>query len=183
MPVEQTRLFTTTVDNQKYVRIEVCQGESASFDENTKLGEVLLSGIRPAPRGEISVSVTFEINTDGLLEVRALDGQTGQEQTATMKVLGGMSPEDVDAMISKAESEGLLEEDGRLDGAVEELEDESVPRPVEAEGAQRSRRAEPQVIAQYRLHGRLKQRAELRSELGRDVLEVVPHVFVARGQV
>jgi molecular chaperone DnaK len=111
VPVEQTRLFTTTVDNQKYVRIEVCQGESPSFDENTKLGEVLLSGIRPAPRGETSVSVTFEINTDGLLEVRALDGQTGQEQTATMKVLGGMSPEDVDTMISKAESEGLLGDD------------------------------------------------------------------------
>jgi len=112
VPVEQTRLFTTTVDNQKYVRIEVCQGESPSFDDNTKLGEVLLSGIRSAARGEIAISVTFEINTDGLLEVRALDGQTGQEQTATMKVLGGMSAEDVEALISRAESEGLLGEDG-----------------------------------------------------------------------
>ena len=107
--MEQTRLFTTTVDDQKYVRIEVCQGEGASFSDNTKLGEVLLSGLRPAPRGEVTVAVTFEINTDGLLEVRALDQQSGQEQTATMQVLGGMNPEEVEALMTKAERDGLLD--------------------------------------------------------------------------
>ena len=110
--MEQTRLFTTTVDDQKYVRIEVCQGESPRFDENTKLGEVLLSGLRPAPRGEVAVAVSFEINTDGLLEVRALDQQTGQEQTATMQVLGGMSPEEVDRLMKRAEADGILQDDG-----------------------------------------------------------------------
>ena len=112
IPVEQTRLFTTTVDDQRYVRIEVCQGESPRFDENTKLGEVLLSGLRPAPRGEVAVAVSFEINTDGLLEVRALDQQTGQEQTATMQVLGGMSPEEVDRLMKRAEADGILQDDG-----------------------------------------------------------------------
>jgi molecular chaperone DnaK len=101
IPVEQTRLFTTTVDNQKYVRIQVSQGESQNFDENTKLGEVLLTNLRDAPRGELTVAVTFEINTDGLLEVRALDQETGQEQVATMRVLGGMSPEEVEEIMAR----------------------------------------------------------------------------------
>jgi molecular chaperone DnaK len=103
IPVEQTRMFTTTTDNQRYVRIQVCQGESPSFEENTKLGEILLTGLREAPRGTVTVAVTFEINTDGLLEVRALDQDTGQEQVATMRVLGGLPQEEVDAIMARAQ--------------------------------------------------------------------------------
>jgi molecular chaperone DnaK len=105
IPVEQTRVFTTTSDNQRHVRVEVCQGESDRFHDNTKLGEILLSGLRDAPRGEVSIAVTFEINTDGLLEVRALDQDTGQEQVATMRVLGGLPQEEVDRIMEKAKDE------------------------------------------------------------------------------
>ena len=101
IPVEQTRMFTTTADNQRYVRIQVCQGESPNFEDNTKLGEILLTGLREAPRGAVTVAVTFEINTDGLLEVRALDQETGQEQIATMRVLGGLPQEEVDAIMAR----------------------------------------------------------------------------------
>ena len=101
IPVEQTRMFTTTADNQKYVRIEVGQGESETFEQNQKLGEVVLSGLREAPRGELSVAVTFEINADGLLEVRALDQDTGQQQVATMRVLGGLGEEEVEQMAER----------------------------------------------------------------------------------
>lgn len=100
IPVEQTRLFTTTTDNQRYVRLQVCQGESPSFEQNTKLGELLLTGLREAPRGAVTVAVTFEINTDGLLEVRALDQDTGQEQVATMRVLGGLPQAEIDAIMA-----------------------------------------------------------------------------------
>jgi molecular chaperone DnaK len=103
IPVEQTRVFTTTTDNQRYVRIQVCQGESPGFDGNTKLGEILLTNLREAPRGSVSVAVTFEINTDGLLEVRALDQDTGQEQVATMRVLGGLPQDEVDAIMARAQ--------------------------------------------------------------------------------
>jgi molecular chaperone DnaK len=103
IPVEQTRMFTTTTDNQRYVRVQVCQGESPSFEGNTKLGEILLTGLREAPRGSVTVAVTFEINTDGLLEVRALDQDTGQEQVATMRVLGGLPQEEVDAIMARAQ--------------------------------------------------------------------------------
>ncbi|NVB39097.1 Hsp70 family protein [Pseudenhygromyxa sp. WMMC2535] len=104
IPVERTRLFTTTADKQRYVRIQVCQGESPRFEENTKLGELMLSGLREAPRGAVTVAVTFEINTDGLLEVRALDQDTGQEQVATMRVLGGLPQAEVDAIIARTQN-------------------------------------------------------------------------------
>jgi molecular chaperone DnaK len=94
-------MFTTTADGQKYVRIEVGQGESETFEHNQKLGEVVLSGLREAPRGEISVAVTFEINADGLLEVRALDHDTGQQQVATMRVLGGLGEDEVEEMAER----------------------------------------------------------------------------------
>lgn len=109
IPVEQTRLFTTTVDSQKYVRIQVGQGESTKFAENTKLGEVLLTNLREAPRGEVTIAVTFEINTDGLLEVRALDQDTGQEQVATMRVLGGLPPEEVEAIMARQKNEAPVQ--------------------------------------------------------------------------
>jgi molecular chaperone DnaK len=112
IPIEQTRLFTTTADNQRYVRVQVCQGESDAFDGNTKLGEVTLTGLREAPRGEVTIAVTFEINTDGLLEVRALDQDTGQEQVATMRVLGGLPQEEVDAILAR--SRGLAGDAGAI---------------------------------------------------------------------
>ncbi len=108
IPVEQTRMFTTASDNQRYVRIQVCQGESPRFEDNTKLGEILLTGLREAARGGITVAVTFEINTDGLLEVRALDQETGQEQVATMRVLGGLPQEEVEAIVARARDGGVI---------------------------------------------------------------------------
>ena len=102
IPTEQTRLFTTTVDNQRHVRIQVCQGESSSFSENTKLGELVLTGLSDSERGQPTIAVTFEINADGILEVRALDQETGQEQVATLRVAGELSQEDLDDIASRA---------------------------------------------------------------------------------
>jgi molecular chaperone DnaK len=101
IPLEQTRFFTTTADNQQYVRIQVCQGEDEVFENNLKLGELVLSGLRDAPRGEVTVAVTFEINADGLLEVRAMDKETGQQQVASMRVLGGLDDQEIEQMASR----------------------------------------------------------------------------------
>src|SRR5690606_30929696 len=60
IPVEQTRLFTTTTDNQRFVRIQVGQGEGEQFEHSQKLGEVVLTGLRQAPRGDVTIAVTFE---------------------------------------------------------------------------------------------------------------------------
>jgi molecular chaperone DnaK len=90
IPVEQTRSFATSQDGQQVVRIQVCQGESRQFDNNQPLGELVLEGLRPAPRGEVRVEVTFEIDTDGILQVRARDAETGHEQRARIQLLGAM---------------------------------------------------------------------------------------------
>jgi molecular chaperone DnaK len=98
IPIEQTRLFTTSQDYQEQVRLQVCQGESRVFEENNPLGELVLENLRPAPRGEVKVEVTFEINTDGILQVRARDPETGNEQRAHIQVLGTSSKEQVAGM-------------------------------------------------------------------------------------
>jgi molecular chaperone DnaK len=95
IPVEQTRIFTTSTDNQQLVRIQVCQGEARKFDENTPLGELVLSDLRRARRGEIKIAVSFQIDTDGILHVSAKDVDTGAMQRATIQVRGTMSEEDI----------------------------------------------------------------------------------------
>jgi molecular chaperone DnaK len=88
LPTEQSRTFTTGADFQDTVSIKVCQGEQKKFEQNTILGELTLSGLRPAPRGEVKVEVTFEIDTDGILCVNARDLDTGIKQHATMQLVG-----------------------------------------------------------------------------------------------
>jgi molecular chaperone DnaK len=88
VPCEKARTFLTASDNQTTVQIRVAQGESARFSENTRLGELELSGLKPAPRGEVKVLVTFELDADGILNVRAKDPSTNRETKATMRLLG-----------------------------------------------------------------------------------------------
>ena len=101
IPVEQTRRFVTSQDHQTQVRIQVCQGEARKFDENQALGELVLDGLPPAPRGEVQVEVTFEIDTDGILQVSAMDMETGQAQQAEIHVLGAPSQEQTEALIEQ----------------------------------------------------------------------------------
>jgi molecular chaperone DnaK len=103
IPTEQTRLFTTSYDNQTTVKIQVCQGESRRFDENTPLGELTLDGLPPRVRGQVTIAVTFEINTDGILRVRARDQATGNVTSARMQVLGTMSEDEIKHMMETAQ--------------------------------------------------------------------------------
>lgn len=87
IPLEQTREFATAYDNQQDVRIRIAQGEQPRFGENQPLGELELSGLRPAPRGDVKIAVTFELDADGTLRVRALDTLTGAQTTAKINLL------------------------------------------------------------------------------------------------
>lgn len=98
VPCEQTRVFTTTSDNQGSVRLRIFQGESRQVGENTQIGEVELFGLRPAPRGEVQVEVTFEIDTDGLVMVTARDRETGVEQATRIELSAGYTAEEVGQM-------------------------------------------------------------------------------------
>lgn len=88
VPCEKSRAFLTASDGQTMVFIRVAQGESTRFAENTYLGELELSGLKPARRGEVAIIVTFELDADGLLNVKARDKETGHETKATMKAMG-----------------------------------------------------------------------------------------------
>jgi molecular chaperone DnaK len=99
VPCEKSRSFLTASDNQTTVFIRVAQGESTRFAENTRLGELELSGLRPAPRGAVKILVTFELDADGILNVRARDKETNRETAATMRLLGTSNDaEDLAAM-------------------------------------------------------------------------------------
>ena len=101
IPVEQSRVFTTSTDNQIQVSIAIYQGEARRVEDNTKLGEVLLTNIRPAPRGEIKIRVTFEIDTDGILGVSASNEETNEAQSTKILLTGGMDEEKVEALVQK----------------------------------------------------------------------------------
>lgn len=101
IPCERTRRFATGRDMQTSVRVRVAQGESPMFPQNTYLGEVELSGLRPAARGEVTVAVTFEVDADGTLRVRARDVQTGQEARATLQLVGVADESSVVMMINR----------------------------------------------------------------------------------
>lgn len=108
IPCERTRRFATGRDGQMTVRIRVGQGEHNVFAQNTFLGEVALEGLRPAVRGEVLIAVTFEVDADGTLRVRARDVQTGQEARATLQLIGIADESSVVMMINRlAQQPGL----------------------------------------------------------------------------
>ena len=88
IPVERVRTFVTSHDNQPLVVIQVCQGESRRFAENAPLGTLTLEGVPPRPRGEAEIEVTFTVDTDGILNVRARDVKTDMATQARIQVLG-----------------------------------------------------------------------------------------------
>jgi molecular chaperone DnaK len=95
VPAEIRKLFTTSRDGQDVVRILVCQGESRRIDHNVVIGDLVLGALPPRPRGETSIEVTFMLDASGILQVRARDAQTGQEQRASIEVIGTMSQDEI----------------------------------------------------------------------------------------
>ena len=90
VPAQIRKLFTTSRDLQDVVRIVVCQGESRRLDNNTVIGDVVLQGLPPRPRGETSIEVTFALDASGILQVTARDAKTGKQQSARLDLVGGM---------------------------------------------------------------------------------------------
>jgi molecular chaperone DnaK len=99
VPCDRTRSFATATDGQTSVRVRVAQGESRRFADNTFLGEVELTGLAAAVRGKTQIDVTFEIDADGILDVRARDGASGREIGARIQLVGARNdPADIEAM-------------------------------------------------------------------------------------
>jgi len=104
IPTAKSQIFSTAADNQPSVEIHVLQGERPMAADNRTLGRFMLDGILPAPRGLPQVEVTFDLDANGILNVRAQDKGTGKEQKITITASSGLSKEDVDKMQKEAES-------------------------------------------------------------------------------
>jgi molecular chaperone DnaK (HSP70) len=105
IPCEHTRVFATGRDLQTAVHVRVAQGESEHFKDNVCLGELELTGLRPAPRGDVTMSVTFELDADGRLQVRAIDTVSGREAHAAMKLVAvAQTEEEIEEMIERSRS-------------------------------------------------------------------------------
>ena len=97
VPTETRKLFSTSRDHQDSVRIIVCQGESRRLDQNMVIGDLVLQNLPRRPRGETSIEVTFHLDASGILQVKARDSQTGNEQSASLDLVGAMPQQEVDA--------------------------------------------------------------------------------------
>jgi molecular chaperone DnaK len=98
IPVEQSRMFSTSQDFQDAVRARVCQGESRKLIENQELGAVELSGLVPQARGKTQIEVTFLMDADGTLQVRAKDMRTGSAQSIRINLVGAVQDDEIARM-------------------------------------------------------------------------------------
>ena len=103
IPARRSEVFSTAEDNQPSVEIVVLQGERENAADNRVLGRFQLTGIRPAPRGEAQVEVTFDIDANGILNVTAKDKDTGTEQGITISDTSNLDQGEIDRMIKEAE--------------------------------------------------------------------------------
>jgi molecular chaperone DnaK len=103
IPIKHTEVFTTAADMQTSVTVHVYQGERAMASDNTSLGEFNLDGIPPAPRGVPKIEVTFDIDSNGILNVTAKDQATGKSQSITITGSTRLSDSDKQRMIDQAE--------------------------------------------------------------------------------
>jgi molecular chaperone DnaK len=104
IPTSKSQVFSTAADNQPSVEIHVLQGERPMAADNRTLGRFILDGILPAPRGLPQIEVTFDIDANGILNVKARDKGTGKEQKITITASSGLSKEDISRMQHEAES-------------------------------------------------------------------------------
>ena len=104
IPTTKSQVFSTAADNQPAVDVVVYQGERPMAHDNKMLGHFKLDGIRPARRGEPRIEVTFSIDVNGIVNVKAKDLDTQKEQQITITGSNGLSKEEIDRMVREAES-------------------------------------------------------------------------------
>ncbi|MEK7227680.1 MAG: molecular chaperone DnaK [Patescibacteria group bacterium] len=104
IPSARSQVFSTAADNQTSVEIHIVQGERAMAADNKSLGRFILDGIPPSPRGMPQVEVTFDIDANGILNVKAKDKSTNKEQSIRIEAASGLSKEEIEKMQKDAEA-------------------------------------------------------------------------------
>ena len=103
IPTSKSQTFSTAADNQTSVEIHVVQGERSMATDNKSLGRFILDGIPPSPRGVPQVEVSFDVDANGILNVKAKDKSSGKEQSIRIEASSGLSDEDIEKMKKDAE--------------------------------------------------------------------------------
>ena len=104
IPSKKSEVFSTATDNQPNVEVHVLQGERPLARDNRTLGRFQLTGLPPAPRGVPQIEVTFDIDANGIVSVKAVDKATGKEQAITISGASGLSKDEVQRMVKDAEA-------------------------------------------------------------------------------
>ena len=113
IPVKKSEMFSTAVDNQTNVEIHILQGERELVSGNKSLGNFRLDGIPPADRGVPQIEVTFDIDVDGLLSVKAKEKETGVEQSVTIQGASNLNEKEVEEMLAEAEKYASIDKEKR----------------------------------------------------------------------
>jgi molecular chaperone DnaK len=119
IPAKKTQIFSTAVDNQPGVEINVLQGNRSMAKDNKQIGIFHLDGIAPAPAHVPQIEVTFDIDANGILNVTATDKATGKEQHVTIESKGGLTDTEIERM--KKEAEEFAEEDKKAKDAADTI--------------------------------------------------------------
>lgn len=118
IPSSKSQTFSTAADNQTSVEIHITQGERPMATDNKSLGRFILDGIPPAPRGIPQVEVTFDVDANGILNVKAQDKASGKEQSIRIEAASGLSDEEIQKM--KDDAEKHADEDAKKKALVDE---------------------------------------------------------------
>merc|ERR1711964_938803 len=113
IPTKKSEMFSTAVDNQTNVEIHVLQGERELVGDNKSLGNFRLDGIPKADRGVPQIEVTFDIDVDGLLSVKAKELETGTEQSVTIQGASTLSEREIETMVADAEEYAAADKEKR----------------------------------------------------------------------
>ena len=105
IPTKKKNVYSTTEDNQSFVRVNIFQGEREMAEDNRSLGQFELQGIPPAPRGIPQIEVTFEIDADGIMNVSASDLGTGKQQSIKITSNSGLNQDEVKRLINEAKAQ------------------------------------------------------------------------------